>query len=282
MHCGVVVLLFLLLPPAWTAETVREHTVFSNLFGGGRTIRVMVPPDYDEPANQHRHYPVLYLNDGQNLFSVETSTFNRMEWRVDETLQQLYREAAVEPLIVVGIDHPGKRARAREYLPYPDAELQPPEPNPQGHLYPGFLFDEVMPFVDRLYRTSREPKDTGIGGSSYGAVAALYTALSSPGAFGKLLLESPSLYIDDRRLLLDARGVEAWPDKIWLAVGTNEAGRQDWSEEAVADVRALAEILRAAGLSTERVSVTYEEGGLHNEDAWGRRFSEALRFLFGR
>ncbi len=143
---------------------LRLHQLTSRVFGGTRTIRVLLPKDYDAPSNSTRRYGVLYLNDGQNLFDTATSTFNPAEWQVDETMERLTASGALPPLIVVGIDHAGRRERAHEYLPYPDAFLQPPDPHPVGDRYPAFVVDEVMPFVDAHYRTVRDPGHRAIGG----------------------------------------------------------------------------------------------------------------------
>ena len=101
------------------------------MFGNTRAIRVLLPPGYCERANRKKRYPVLYLNDGQNLFDVSTSVFNPLEWQADEALDRLLREKEIVPLIVVGVDNAGRRERANEYLPYPDAFLQPPPPTPR-------------------------------------------------------------------------------------------------------------------------------------------------------
>src|SRR2546423_1000740 len=95
----------------------------SQVFHNTRTLRVWLPPGYHAADAQNRRYPVLYLNDGQNLFDACTSIFNHQEWRVDETANELIRGGKVPPLIVVGIDNAGGRDRAREYLPYADDSL---------------------------------------------------------------------------------------------------------------------------------------------------------------
>jgi predicted alpha/beta superfamily hydrolase len=122
---------------------------------------------------------------------------------------------------------------------------------------------------------------TGFGGSSYGAIAALHTAMLRPGVFGRLLLESPSLYVGRGAPLRQARTVRRWPQRIYLAVGTAETRRRDWNIETVANVRRLERILSEAGLGPRRLRVTVEEGGTHSEAAWARRLPDALRFLFG-
>lgn len=106
---------------------LRLHQLKSKVFGNTRAIRVLLPAGYSEPANRKRRYPVLYLNDGQNLFDVSTSVFNPLEWQADEALDRLIKAKEIEPLIVVGVDNAGRSARANEYLPYPDAYLRPPD-----------------------------------------------------------------------------------------------------------------------------------------------------------
>ena len=124
------------------------------MFANVRILRVLVPPGYDAAENRARRYPVLYLNDGQNLFDATTSVLNPMEWRVDETVHSVVTAGWIRPMIVVGIDNAGRRGRFREYFPYVDEYLRPPEPDPQGKRYPSFLVDEVIPFIEARYRYS--------------------------------------------------------------------------------------------------------------------------------
>ncbi|MGH2670003.1 MAG: alpha/beta hydrolase, partial [bacterium] len=172
---------------------LRLHELHSRVFRNTRLLRVLVPEEYDAPGNRARKYPVLYLNDGQNLFDSATALFNPMEWRIDETVRRLVTLREIPPLIVVGIDNAGRRGRAREYLPYVDAYLRPAEPDPLGERYPEFLVEEVLPFVNVRYRTLRGAEHTGLGGSSYGGLASLFAVIARSGVFGRLLVESPSL-----------------------------------------------------------------------------------------
>jgi predicted alpha/beta superfamily hydrolase len=256
---------------------LRLHEFRSRVFRNTRYLRVWLPPGYDDPENQGCHYPVLYLNDGQNLFEAATA-FGGVEWQVDETADRLIREEAVPPMIIVGIDNTGKD-RIREYMPY--RSMQPMMLRVQGRHYPNFLMREVMPFVERIYRVATGEENTGLGGSSLGALIALYTVIVRPGAIGKLLLESPSLWASGRQLIKDSRLVRIWPERTFLAVGTQEAGSPDRNRTVVDDVRELAAIVRRAVLSENRLRLVIKDGAGHNEAAWAERFPEALRFLFG-
>jgi predicted alpha/beta superfamily hydrolase len=256
---------------------LRLHDFRSRTFRNNRFLRVWLPPGYDHDENSGRRYPVLYLNDGQNLFEPSTS-FTGVEWGVDETADRLIRERVIPPMIIVGIDNAG-RERFREYMPH--RSLQPMMLRVQGQRYPNFLIKEVMSFIARNYRVASGPENTGLGGSSLGALISLYTAAVHPGVIGRLLLESPSLWASNRQMIRESREIQRWPERIFLATGTAEAGREDRDRSMVDDVRELAAIFGRAGLGPNRFRLFVDEGATHHESAWARRFPDALTFLFG-
>lgn len=255
---------------------LRLHEFQGRIFGNRRILRVWLPPDYDEPVNLLRYYPVLYLNDGQNLFDRATA-YTGVEWQVDESADRLIREKIIPPMILVGIDN-AQKDRPKEYLSY--RSLNPSQLRPQGKRFPDFLINEIMPFLYERYRIGRGPENTGLGGSSLGAIISLYTAMDRPGIFGRLLLESPSLFISNRQLLKQSLSVRQWPERICLAIGTRESGREERDQEIVDDVRELEGILRRVGLGEDRLLVKIDEGATHSEADWARRFPAALKFLF--
>ena len=259
-------------PPCSATGDLQIVPFQSKVFLAPRKLRVLLPPGYSLPQNRDRRYPVLYLNDGQDLFDVCTSIFGPAEWQVDETVDRLIKAGKLPPIIVVGIDNGGKRLRPREYLPYPDKTLSPPEPDPQGKLYPRFLLEEVVPFVEKRYRVLPGPRNRALGGSSYGAGIALYTIISRPGTFSGLLLESPSIYADDYHLLRLAARLRQWPSRIYLGTGT--------VNEPVQDVAKLRTFLEHAGVAPRRLRVVVQNGGSHSEKWWAERFPDAVQFLF--
>jgi predicted alpha/beta superfamily hydrolase len=259
------------------AGELQLHELQSRVFRNTRMLRVWLPPAYSVPENQGRHYPVFYLNDGQNLFDPATAYIG-VDWQADEAADRLIRESRIPPLILVGIDN-AQKDRPREYLPY--RSFNPPIMRPQGKRYPDFLLNEVMPFLYQRYRIARGPENTGLGGSSLGAISSLYTVMTRPGIFGRLLLESPSLFVSNRQLLKSSRAFRQWPDKIFMAIGTREGGSEGRDQQVVKDVRELEHVLRRAGLREDRLLVRIDEGATHNETEWAKRFPEALAFLFG-
>lgn len=237
-------------------------------------VRVWLPPDYD--ARGKVRYPVLYLNDGQNLFD-PARAFAGVSWQVGETAARLIAERKIGPLIIVGIDNTGEN-RIREYIPYRSTD--PPVPRPLGARYPEFLQRDIMPLVEKNYRVGSGPEYTGLGGSSLGGLIALHTQLALPGVFGRLLIESPSLFVANRSVLDECRSFRKWPERVYLGIGTREVGDPEKDQRAVRDVQELAKILRDAGLRRSRLRVWIQEGAPHSEGAWAARFPQALEFLY--
>jgi predicted alpha/beta superfamily hydrolase len=256
-------------------------TINSKVYKNIRNLRVWLPANYFAPVNRNKRYPVLYMQDGQNLFD-EATAFNH-EWRFDETVQFLTGSMMIHPMIVVGIDNTPRRAN--EYLPYPDAdnkELGKYETQDvHGKQYGDFVINEVMPLIQKKYRVLLGPHDTGIGGSSYGGVASLYAVLAHPGVFGKALIESPPLLIGNKQLLKDAEKATRFPERMYIAMGTAEDPDEKASAKDVDAVQELEKILRAKGLGPTKLKVVIEEGAKHNEIAWSKRLQGALLFLYG-
>src|SRR5579863_934382 len=265
---------------------IREFR--STIFHNTRKLRVLLPPGYRDATNASATYPVLYLNDGQNLFDVCTSIFGPKEWQVDESTNRLIADGKVQPVIIVGIDNAGRHKKERlqeeplvgsrpdEYLPWPDVELDPPLARVHGMNYPSFLTREVMPFVESNYRIKKGAENTGLGGSSYGGLISFYVAAHTPGVFGRLLVESPSMYVHDFAVLKDAAKQKDWPARIYFGAGMQETPD---SGRVPGYVAKAVQVLKADGVGADRVLVNITPGH-HNEDAWAARFPAALAFLF--
>ena len=259
----------------------------SQIFGNTRKLRVWLP--YDAPADGQNdvRYPVLYLNDGQDLFETGESIYFTSEWMIDETTARLVGDGTIGPIIVVGIDNGGRRQRAREYLHYPDEFLTPPEPEPAGTRYADFLESEVMPLIEGRYPVRSDKAGRTLGGSSYGGLIALHVAVTRPDLFGQLLLESPSFYVDDNHVLRDVRQHGLSVSRVYLGAGTNEIGEANCGEndsyiEVVRGVLDLSNILVAHNFPADQIAINIEPCGEHSPAAWARRFPAAAQFLYGK
>jgi len=253
-----------------SAGQLRKHEQFRSRFlRNQRDLIVYMPPCYNEQP--WRHFPVLYLNDGQNLFDGTTSYIYGMDWHVSQTADHFIGIGAVEPLIIVGIYNTGKQ-RVREYTPTRVPKLG----GGRADGYAKFLIKEVKPFVDREYRTLSTAAHTGLGGSSLGGLVSLYVGLKMPQIFGKIAALSPSVWWNQRvmhRFLASAQ-VHDRP-RIWLDIGTREGPR------IVQDVEQFQDFLLEKGWQSGR-DLHYErvEGGEHNEAAWAKRVGPFLQFLY--
>jgi predicted alpha/beta superfamily hydrolase len=285
MMCGLFCAL-----PARAAETQKEctHTVVgqfetfelpSKVFNFTRTVRVFLPPGYGDPANRERRYPVLYMLDGQNLFDACTAYDHIHEWQADETVTRLVKEGTIEPLIVVGLDN-AREKRASEYLPWGDSIQNPGAPEPEGEHLPEFLIKEVMPVVAGKYRVAKGRENTGIGGSSYGGIAALYVGVNAPLVFGKVLAESPVLWVGNGQFQRETTSLAMAPLKVFMAYGGKEWEAPGANDAEVHMIRQVEANLKSALVSPSEVRVVLDPEARHNEQAWAKRLPDALTFLF--
>jgi predicted alpha/beta superfamily hydrolase len=260
----------------------------SKTFGDTATVRVWLPPGYNDAANAQKKYPVLYMLDGQNLFDVCTAFGQKHEWQVDEAMTELINAGKIPPRIVVGIDNAGAD-RANEYLPYQDFVYRTTPTEPAGKRFPTFLADEVLPYIAAKYRIESGPAYATIGGSSYGAVAALYAVLTRTDLFGSALLESTALQIGNGQLIRDTSPLPIGPVRVYVGVGSSEFSEHSelfGDNQRNAGFVKLSEMLAAnfkgAVLNHPDVLFVVQEGGSHNEAAWSSRFPKAAEFLFGK
>ena len=253
-----------------SAPQLQRHEHFrSRILRNQRDLIVYLPPGYHEQPQ--RRFPVLYLHDGQNLFDGATSFVPGMDWHVGHTADDFILTGAVQPLIVVGIYNVGK-VRIHEYTPTKAPRLG----GGRADRYAKFLMQEVMPFIQREYRTIPDPRVTGIGGSSLGGLLSLYLGLKHPQVFGRIAALSPSVWWNQRVILRFAAAAPVEPrPRIWLDIGTNEGPR------IVQEVEQFREILLQKGWQLGR-DLHYQriEGGEHNEAAWAQRVGPFLQFLY--
>jgi predicted alpha/beta superfamily hydrolase len=252
------------------AGSLRKYNRFrSRFYRYTRALIVYVPECYEK--QRERRFPVLYLQDGQNMFQGSTAFIPGMDWRAGQTADRLIAQGAIQPLLMVGIYNAGKQ-RVREYTPARDAKLGGGGADRYGRM----LIEEIKPFIESEYRTLSGPSNTGLGGSSLGGLVTLYLGLRHPDVFGKLAALSPSAWWRSGWLIdFAARASIAPRPRIWLDIGTKEGSR------VVAEVARFREILVAKGWRMG-VDLHYEEvkDAVHNEAAWAQRVGPFLQFLF--
>lgn len=246
--------------------------------GALRDVVVWLPPGYDDPANADRRYPVLYMQDGQNVFDFRPPT--PAEWQADETAARLIQAGEIEPVIIVAIPHSGAN-RTAEYLPRGLTDAL--EVEADGDRYLDWLVREVVPRVERIIRASSDPAERGFGGASLGGLLALRAAQRHPDVFGRFLCESPALVLREETVTEAAiEGIEGSADmRMFIAMGGLEYGADQQQRNA-----ALIDAVRDVGA---RLAESGHEGAIklvidpdaeHNEHAWADRLDDALRHLY--
>ncbi|MEM9820675.1 MAG: alpha/beta hydrolase-fold protein, partial [Bacteroidota bacterium] len=228
-----------------------------------RRIWIYLPPDYQ---NTNKTYPVLYLQDGQNVFDAFTSFSG--EWEVDESLNQLF-DLGDEGAIVVAIANGGAE-RINEYSPW----VNPNYGGGEGALYVDFIVNTLKPYIDNNYRSRPEREYTGIVGSSMGGLIAMYAAIEHQEVFGKAGVFSPSFWFTDQAYNhVSNTGKEA-DTRIYLLAGDLES-----NGSVVAAIEAMYSTLIAAGFDAAEVNVHTHADGQHSEWFWAREFPDAYLWL---
>lgn len=259
------------------AGNIRMHVGFhSTLLNNDRTLAVYLPPNYDK--NPDKRYPVLYMQDGQNLFDTATS-FAGVEWNADETAEKLINDGTINPVIIVGIYNTPDRTE--EYTPIQANES---DPVARGVYYGWFVAYEAKRFIDNTYRTLPDRDNTTIAGSSLGGLIALDTARAHNDVFGACLAVSPSLWSAEGELLSQWTADHDWMKgtRFWVDMGEGET--EDYpTGEAVPHLQTLVATLESAGLTKGNdYQDLVAQGDEKNEAAWSKRFGKALTYLYGK
>lgn len=239
-----------ILPNVWSPQLQNERDIF-----------VWLPASHE---TSDKHYPVLYMHDGQNLFDTAISFSG--EWCVDETLTDL--AAGGVEAIVVGIANLGV-LRCNEYSPFTDQRVNQ---GGCGDAYLEFIVNVIKPLIDRDFRTLPQRKYTAMLGSSMGGLITLYAAFEYSAVFGIVGVLSPALWFGNREIFSFVQRSTAAPLRIYLDAGTAE-GRF-----MVPDARRMATLLRAKGLDNALVYVE-EPDAPHSEAAWSDRMHFVLMYM---
>src|SRR5436190_20631626 len=138
----------------------------SAILGRQHIVRVYMPAGYHE--NPMRRFPVVYMQDGKNLFFPEDAFLGR-DWGVDQALTLLDTMNVVDRAVIVGV-YSGDRIA--EYT------------KPGYEAYARSVVEEIKPQVDRGFRVLDDPRETMVIGSSLGGVVSFYMAWQYPRVFG--------------------------------------------------------------------------------------------------
>jgi predicted alpha/beta superfamily hydrolase len=249
------------------SEAVLETlpNFYSPQLDNRRDVLVQLPASY---RRSDRAYPVLYMQDGQNLFDPATSYAG--DWKLGKVMAAAARQGV--EAIVVGIPHMGA-GRLDEYSPFED----PGRGGGAADRYLDFLIETLKPVIDQRFRSHRGRNHTGIAGSSMGGLLSLYAFFRPSSVFGFAGVLSPSLWFGGGAIFSVVESAAFAPGKLYLDIGALEG------PEHVGRARRMRDLLRAKGYRPGRELRWLESrSGRHDEASWGRRFARALPFLLPR
>lgn len=167
--------------------SVQERSLQSTRLGEARRYRIRLPESYARTPDER--YPVIYVLDGASQ-DVHTAASAALMARI----------GAMPEAIVVGIPNTSGEGRNRDYTPpgmRQDAE-QANSPSGQADRFLAFLQGELIPQVERDFRTSDERM---LVGNSRGGLFVVYALTAEPGLFGAYIANSPALWRDDAAMV---------------------------------------------------------------------------------
>jgi metallo-beta-lactamase class B len=211
------------------------------------------------------------MQDGQNLFDVATSY--AAEWGIDEAIENLVEENQTEGVIVVGIEN-GGTLRVNEYIPW-EFDYNGDIIGGEGDEYVDFMVNTLKPYMDANYRTLSDRDNTGIGGSSLGALISLYAAMKYQETFGRVCAMSSSFWVADNAMLTYLNSITKELEAlIYLDMGQLEG------QDAVNDMEDVYNKLLLMGYTQDQINMVIDEDGQHSETYWRERFPSAFLWLY--
>ncbi|WP_316248016.1 alpha/beta hydrolase-fold protein [Hymenobacter sp. BT491] len=246
-----------------------------------RTVHfeVVLPADFDPAASVA--YPVLYLNDGQDLARL----------RLKGTLNTLYRQQAVRPFVLVAI-HAGERIQEYGTAARPDFKAR----GSKAKQYAEFVLTELLPYVQGKYHVSADPEQAVFGGFSLGGLSAFDLVWHHPEAFARAGAFSGSFwwrskaiedgYLDSDRIMhqLVRHGQAHSSHRFWLQTGTlDETNDRNHNGiiDSIEDTLDLMAELTRHNIPDQHIRYVQMTGGRHDQQTWGRAMPDFLRWAFG-
>ncbi len=257
----------------------RDDSLLSVPLNRQVRLDIVLPPQHDP----RRAYPVLLLNDGQDVAAL----------KLPQTLDRLYRQHRIRPFIVVAI-HAGDRIQEYGTANHPDYMGR----GSRAGRYTDFVLTELLPWLRSRYRISSNRADHVIAGFSLGGLSAFDIAYHYPAQFGCAGVFSGSFwwrsraftnaYNDDTDRLMHSlvrAGKADLEQQFWFQTGTldeTDDRNNNGIIDAIDDTLDLMRELEKKGLRSDR-NLRYVEvdGGHHNPETWGAVMPQFLEWAFG-
>jgi enterochelin esterase family protein len=255
-------------PAPWDATDIphgeiHHHFYKSSVVGDNRDYYVYTPPSYD--PNGNARYPVLYLLHG---YSDDASGWTAVG-KANFILDSLIGQNKIKPMIVVmplGYGAPEIVHPTPGVSPFGNSALR----DKNFNYFRSALIDEVIPAVDRAYKTDPSREARAIAGLSMGGSESLLTGLNRPDKFSWVGAFSTGGLADDfaadfPQLSAEANGKY---HLIWIACGT---------EDRLIDLnRRMIGWIKEKGVRVTQI----ETPGMHTWMVWRRNLIAFAPLLF--
>jgi enterochelin esterase-like enzyme len=249
---------------------VSEQRYFSQTTGESRRIFVYTPPDYK--LNTAARYPVLYLLPGAG----EDETCWSAQGRVGQILDNLIAEQKAKPMVVVmdgGVARKPNEPNTTPWGPRVD-------PSQRFLTLDEVFVNDLVPMIDRTYRTIADGSHRAVAGLSLGGMQALAIVMRHPERFasigdfsgaGGIQGSTFDPQISHDGVMADADAFNRSKRVFFLSVG---AGEPEWMLDSV---KRYHDTLQAAGIN----HVFYiSPDTAHEWHTWRRSFREFASLLF--
>jgi uncharacterized protein len=255
----------------------RVDSLYSANLKEQRPYLVYTPPSYKDTTLAPQRYPVLYLLDGDAHFHSVTGLIQILGTGVNGTY-------VLPEMIVVAI--PNTRDRMRDMTPTRTSVGFEGKPMPGLETSGGmpaflsFIRDELIPQVERGYRTL--PFRVFVG-HSLGGITAIQALYTMPELFQAYIAIDPSLWWDNSLLLRQARAKMTnadWSGRALYVAQANTLSPDDSVTNphfgAITQFDAQLKAYKPAGL---RYAFKYYEQDDHGSVPLVAEY-DALRFIF--
>jgi predicted alpha/beta superfamily hydrolase len=248
------------IPLGVTGNLEKLKQIYSPELDNFRDVVVWLPPHYNEDSE--KRYPVMYVQDGQNVFDPSTANYG-VDWGIDETMTALIADHSVPETIVVGIFSTPSRNREYDY-------------ESEGKKYGDFLVDELKPMIDSKYRTLSDRDHSWLMGSSMGAIISVALVWKYPNVFSAAAAVSLPPFVMNGALnkTISSSPLPELPIRIYMDHGDYGADAQFGPS-----AQNFFEDLLKLGMPPQKLKYEVFPFADHTEVDWARRVDLVLRWM---
>jgi enterochelin esterase-like enzyme len=206
--------------------------------------RIYLPPCYDQQPQ--RRYPSLYLFHGQGSTDDQWDRLG-----ADDSADKLIAAGEIPPLLII--------------MPH-DRYGGEPDQSP----YAEAILNDLIPYIEKTYRTIPDRTHRAVGGLSRGAGWAVHLAIADWKHFSALGAHSPAIFYYDAermRTLLDAIPDDSYP-RIYIDIGNRDR------PEIMRVTLWFENLLNDRSIPHEWRLFT----GYHSEEYWSAHMDQYLRW----